>query len=169
MGCYTIVYGPVPGAQQRIVAMHDAHYGRHWGFGAAFTAKNLAELSAFLGAYDPELDGLWTLHADGAIEGSIAIHGSRAESGAAELRWFLVGEALRGQGAGSRLLDEALTFCRQRGFDRVHLWTFAGLDEARRLYEKAGFVLVEEWLGTRWGTEVTEQHLECVLRPDADR
>jgi GNAT superfamily N-acetyltransferase len=104
---------------------------------------------------------------DGRVEGSVAIDGSRAESEGAHLRWFLVSDVLRGQGAGSQLLHEALTFCRLRGFPRVYLWTFAGLDDARRLYAKSGFVLTEEQVGLRWGTEVLEQRLECSLSETA--
>lgn len=161
MGGYSIVSGPMPGVQQRIVEMHDAYYGRHWGFGAAFTRKNMSELSGLLGRFDPERDGLWTVQVDGRVEGSVAIDGSQAATEGAHLRWFLVSDALRGQGAGSQLLREALTFCRDHGFATVYLWTFAGLDDARRLYDKAGFVLKEQHPGTRWGPEVLEQRFEC--------
>lgn len=163
MDDYCIVSGPVTRAQQRIVEMHDSYYGSRWGFGPAFTEKNVAELSAFLGSFDPSRDGLWTAQVGGSIEGSVAINGSQATSQGAELRWFLVSDALRGRGAGSQLLEAALTFCREHAFSKVHLWTFAGLDQARALYERAGFVLTEQHVGTRWGTEVLEQRLELDL------
>lgn len=163
MGGYSIVRGPVPGVLHRIVDMHDSYYGQHWGFGPEFTQKNLTEISELLGRFDSARDGLWTAQVDGRVEGSVAIDGSRAATEGAHLRWFLVSDALRGQGAGSQLLHEALTFCRLRGFPRVYLWTFAGLDDARRLYDKSGFVLTEEHVGVRWGTEVLEQRLECSL------
>jgi len=38
-----------------------------------------------------------------------------------------------------------------------HLWTFRGLDAARRLYESVGFSLVEELKVTQWGQEIDEQ------------
>ncbi|MHB1137207.1 MAG: GNAT family N-acetyltransferase [Coriobacteriia bacterium] len=164
MGGYAIVRGPVPEALHRIVEMHDSYYGSRWGFGPAFTRKNEAELSKFLVGFNRGCDGLWTAQVDGRIEGSVAIDGQRASSGGAELRWFLVSDALRGRGAGSQLLDLALTFCRDSGFSSVCLWTFAGLDRARRLYDSAGFVLAEQHRGTRWGTEVLEQRLELDLR-----
>lgn len=163
MEAYSIVRGPVPGALTGIVDMHDSYYGSRWGFGPLFTQKNVAELSVFLGRFDPDHDGLWTAQADGRIEGSLAVDGSQARAEGAELRWFLVSDALRGRGAGSRLLDGALTFCRDRAFSGVYLWTFAGLDNARRLYDTAGFTLTGQRLGTRWGTEVLEQKLELDL------
>lgn len=160
---YSIVRGQVPGALQRIVALHDSYYGEHWGFGRAFTEKNLFELSAFLDWFDADRDALWTVHARGSIEGSIAIDGSRAATDGAELRWFLVSDALRGRGAGARLLDAALGFCHDRGYGRVGLWTFKGLDRARQLYDAAGFELTEQRRGNRWGTRVLEQRLELDL------
>jgi GNAT superfamily N-acetyltransferase len=69
----------------------------------------------------------------------------------------IVDEVLQGQGVGRRLLERALAFADARAFRETHLWTFAGLDAARALYERAGFSLSEEWRGDQWGTEVTEQ------------
>jgi GNAT superfamily N-acetyltransferase len=117
-----------------------------------------------LGRFDPDSDGLWTAQVDGRVEGPVVVDGSHGGAEGAHLRWFLVGDALPGCGAGSQLLREALAFCRGRGFGSVYLWTFAGLDAARRLYEASGCVLTEEHLGMRWGTEVMEQRMECDLR-----
>ena len=78
----------------------------------------------------------------------------------AHLRWFIVSEALRGKGAGNRLIETAVDFCRRKRYSRVYLWTFEGLDAARHLYERAGFVLVEQHRGKQWGSEVTEQRFE---------
>jgi hypothetical protein len=54
-------------------------------------------------------------------------------------------------------MEKALSFCHACHFAQVYLWTFSGLEAARHLYEKAGFVLAEEKQGTRWGTVVKEQ------------
>jgi len=43
------------------------------------------------------------------------------------------------------------------------LWTFQGLDAARRLYEAHGFVLVEQWSGDQWGQAMVEQRFERVI------
>jgi GNAT superfamily N-acetyltransferase len=85
------------------------------------------------------------------------------QSQGAHLRWFIVSDAWRGKGAGRRLIHTALSFCRNRGYAQVHLWTFEGLNAARHLYEQAGFKLVEEHRGTQWGTGVNEQRFECCL------
>ena len=72
-------------------------------------------------------------------------------------------DALRGKGIGNRLMGTAIDFCRNRGYGKIYLWTFDGLDAARHLYEKVGFALVEQFTGTQWGTEVEEQRFELVL------
>jgi GNAT superfamily N-acetyltransferase len=158
-----IVRGYVPGAIGRIVELHGTYYAASWGFGAFFEARMARELAEFVGRYDAHRDGLWTASVAGRIEGSIAIDGSRAGDEGAHLRWFIVSDSLRGGGIGGRLIGEALAFCRSCGHPRVTLWTFAGLGAARRLYECAGFRLVEERRGTQWGTEVVEQRFELEL------
>ena len=55
------------------------------------------------------------------------------------------------------------TFCKDRTYDGVYLWTFQGLDSARHLYEKYGFTLAEETVGKKWGTVVTEQRFDVKL------
>jgi len=57
-------------------------------------------------------------------------------------------------------MKEAMTFCERKGYNLVYLWTFAGLDPARHLYEKLGFKLTEEQEGEQWGTRVLEQKFE---------
>jgi GNAT superfamily N-acetyltransferase len=158
-----VVGGYVPGAIGRIVELHGSYYAASWGFGAFFEARMARECAEFVSRLDARRDGLWTAAVAGRIEGSIAIDGSRAGSEGAHLRWFIVSDSLRGRGIGGRLIGEALAFCGRCGHPRVSLWTFAGLDAARRLYERAGFRIVEERRGTQWGAEVLEQRFELQL------
>lgn len=155
--------GYQPGTIGRIVELHGAYYASRWGFGAFFEARMAREMAEFVDRFDPKRDGLWTAVVAGRIEGSIAIDGSRAGDGEAHLRWFILDPGLHGQGTGRRLLDEAVGFCRRGGHRRVTLWTFSGLDAARRLYERAGFRLAEERRGAQWGIEVNEQRFELSL------
>jgi hypothetical protein len=50
-----------------------------------------------------------------------------------------------------------MNFCDSQNFAAVQLWTFSGLDAARRLYESFGFRLTKEWQGEQWGSEMLEQ------------
>lgn len=158
-----IAKGFIPGALGRVVELHGTYYARHWGFGVFFEAKMAADMAELANRYDDRRDGLWTVSLQGRVEGSIGIDGRDAPGGAAVLRWYIVSDALRGRGCGRQLLATAVDFCRERGYPRVSLWTFAGLDAARHLYELFGFRLVEEQCGSRWGTEVTEQRFELCL------
>ena len=155
--------GHVPGAIGRIVELHGTYYHAHWEFGAFFEAKVAGGLAEFMNRYDDQRDGLWTATVNGRIEGSIAIDAAHATQEGAHLRWFIISDALRGQGVGKQLIDVAINFCRMNKYPRVYLWTFAGLHAARHLYEQAGFVLVEQQRGAQWGTEVEEQRFELCI------
>lgn len=50
-----------------------------------------------------------------------------------------------------------MAFCDSRQFSAVQLWTFKGLDAARKLYESFGFTLIREWQGSSGGKVMTEQ------------
>ena len=153
----TTIKGYIPGAIGRITEMHARYYSEHWGFGKFFEIKVAAELSGFLERFDENRDGLWTACDRSKVNGSIVIDGIKADSEGAHLRWYIVSNTLHGQGIGSRLLSTAMDFCREKGYKQVFLWTFAGLDAARRLYEKNGFRIAHEQKGNQWGTTVIEQ------------
>ncbi len=163
LGPMRIASGYVPGAIGRIAELHAEYYTRHWGFGLFFEAKVAAGLAEFLQRYDEQRDGFWTASLNDRIEGSIAMDAVQADSEGVHLRWFIVSENLQGRGAGSLLIDKALHFCTLKGYKRIYLWTFEGLDSARHLYEKAGFKLVEQFSGTQWGPAVNEQRFELLL------
>jgi len=158
-----IALGYAPGAIGRITELHGSYYHAHSGFGLYFESKVATELAGFLRRYDSARDGLWLARHDGRVEGSIAIDGIEAGREGAHLRWFIVSDALRGQGAGGMLIGAALDFCRARNYPRVYLSTFEGLNAARHLYEKHGFRLTREQRGNQWGSEVNEQRFECRL------
>jgi GNAT superfamily N-acetyltransferase len=153
----------IPGSIGRVVELHGTYYNTHWGFGPFFESKVAAEMAGFIGRYDENQDGFWTASMEGHIEGSITIDGIHAKDEGAHLRWFIVSDGLRGKGAGNRLIQTAIDFCRNKHYERIYLWTFEGLHAARHLYEKYGFKLVEEHKGKQWGKAVKEQRFELEL------
>ena len=155
--------GYIPGSLGRVTELHGIYYHQHWNFTLFFEAKVASEISEFLGRYSEKTDGFWTASRGERVEGSITIDGMNAEKEGAHLRWFIVSDILRGKGAGNRLMNEAIDFCRNKKYQRIYLWTFKGLDAARHLYEKNGFKLVEEFTGDQWGTKVEEQRFELLL------
>lgn len=158
-----LISGYIPGAIGRITELHAAYYCNHAGFGLFFESKVAMEMSEFLTRFKEKQDGFWVAAAEEQIIGSIAIDGKNAGSKGAHLRWFIVDQAYQGQGIGDMLLGEAVDFCRGSGLRRVYLWTFTGLDAARHLYEKHGFVTCRENRGEQWGVVVTEQMFELIL------
>jgi len=160
---FVIENGYRPGAIGRIVEMHARYYGDAVGFGSFFESKVAAGLADFAGRLRHSRNGLWVAIRENEIIGALAIDGEDLGRDIAHLRWFIVGDGLRGQGVGRALLAEAVTFCVRQGFAEIQLWTFQGLDAARRLYETHGFSLTAEKAGRQWGREVIEQKFARVL------
>jgi GNAT superfamily N-acetyltransferase len=158
-----VIANYVPGSLGRITELHAAYYSKHWGFGLFFEAGVAAGLSEFMQRFDPDADGFWTASQDGLVEGSIVVDGAKAGTEGAHFRWFILSDAVRGQGLGNRLLETAIAFCRRKQYPRVFLWTFHGLHPARHLYEKCGFRLVQEAEGNQWGKPVLEQRFVLEL------
>lgn len=152
-----LVEGYQPGLIARITQLHVDYYAREHGFGQLFEAHVAAGLAEFCGRLDHDSNRIWTAMQDGRIIGSIAIDGEDLGDGKAHLRWFIVDAAMRGSGTGRTLLAAAMGFVDKKGFVETHLDTFEGLNAARRLYEDAGFRLVQETSGTQWGKELREQ------------
>jgi len=163
----TIRKGYRPGAIGRIVALHAAYYHREFDFGLAFESRVARELAEFCERHDDDRDGLWLALREGTIQGSIAIDGLHAAEDGAHLRWFICSDDVRGAGIGRALLSSAIAFCQAKRYRRVYLWTFAGLDAARHLYERSGFRLVHQQRGTQWGVEVDEQRFLLDAGPQA--
>ena len=159
----SLTAGYRPGAIGRIVELHAVYYQRHWGFGLYFEAKVACGVAEFLSRFDPARDGLWLASADDEIVGSIAIDAAHADGDGAHLRWFILDPAYRDRGFGGRLLATAIAHCRDRRFKRIYLWTFAGLNAARHLYEKSGFTICREQDDNQWGVTVHEQMFELRL------
>jgi GNAT superfamily N-acetyltransferase len=157
---YRLESGYIPGSIGRISELHGTYYHDHWGFGLFFEAKVATDLSEFLKRYDKNSDGIWIATVDGRAEGSVAIDGIHAKNEGAHLRWFIISDALRGKGVGRQLMNRAIDFCRSKGFKKIYLWTFEGLDAARHLYEDVGFKLIKQQRGVKWGPEVNEQYFE---------
>lgn len=147
----------------RITEMHARHYARSSGFGQSFESLVASGLADFAGRLERPSNAIWCALRHGEIIGSVAIDGEDLGGGLAHLRWFIVEDGLQGAGVGRRLLTAAMGFVDERAFAETHLWTFAGLNAARHLYEGLGFACVEERQGSQWGSEVLEQRFVRTL------
>ncbi len=150
----------IPGAMAASSALQTQYYARDHGFGVFFETGRMQDIAEFLARYNADRDGVWVVVDSGRVLGTVVIDGGADDDPTcAQLRWFVMADALRGRGIGRRLMSAAMQFAQGR-YARVRLGTFAGLDAARHLYEEFGFRKVQEGSTTTWGPEVLEQHWE---------
>jgi ribosomal protein S18 acetylase RimI-like enzyme len=143
-----------PGALAQMLSLHMNYYGSQWNLGRQFEIYCAEGMAAFFANFDANLDYfLAAWNENGKMIGSIVIDGHKAKKEGAQLRWFIVDASSHGLGIGRYLLDQAMEFCRNRDFDNIFLMTFAGLHASRRLYESAGFQLVDEKKDDPWSGE----------------
>ncbi|MDX1707677.1 MAG: GNAT family N-acetyltransferase [Desulfobacterales bacterium] len=154
------ISGYYPGVVGKITELHAIYYYEHWGFDASFETQVGRELSTFVSEFKQDRDGLWVATVDGKFAGAVAIDGHRAMTEGARLRWFIVDPDFQAAGLGNRLISRAVQFCKAKKYPKIFLWTFEGLDVARRLYERHDFRLSETHEADQWGRRIKEQKFE---------
>lgn len=152
-----------PGALAEIVGLHARYYARHWNFGLPFETKVGMELAEFLARHDEGRDLFLAAYTPDGVVASVVVDVSGGGERGAHLRWFIVAEEMQGKGLGAELLGRAVGFCDGRRLERIWLTTFKGLDAARSLYERHGFVLVGEEASDQWSGGVLEQVYERAM------
>ena len=66
------------------------------------------------------------------------------------IRSMAVKPTVQRGGIGQRLLDELEKYAREKGFEKLYLYTTFVLPGARRLYEKNGFYVLRETPPEEW-------------------
>ena len=150
-----------PGDVGTVVHLHGVIHAELCGFDPTFEAYVAGPLAEFVKAASPR-GRLWLAERGGRVVGSVAI--VEVDTATAQLRWFLVVPEERGAGLGKCLLDAALAFCREQGYEAVILWTVSTLEAAARLYRSAGFFKVEQKPGRAWGVDVVEEKYALRLK-----
>ena len=85
---------------------------------------------------------MWVAAVDGTRVGAVFLVAHDRDPEAAKLRMLVVTAAARGHGVGAALVSAVVAFARNAGYGRIELWTEDSLESARRLYARAGFVIV---------------------------
>lgn len=75
----------------------------------------------FFRRFDPTLDRVWAAMERSVPLGALTIDGPRPGRESARLRFFILDEQLRGHGLGRQMLNLAIEFCRERGYQNVFL------------------------------------------------
>ena len=114
------------------------------------------DLDGALDRYVGVRAGFWVAEMEGEVVGTVAV---RPKEGATcELKRLYLRADARGSGLGRSLYAHAESFARGAGYDRISLESSRRFVKARRLYEKNGFVLVEE-IDNEWEDNVYEKAL----------
>jgi ribosomal protein S18 acetylase RimI-like enzyme len=151
------------GDLEAIVEAHARVYPRDYGVNGEFVAMVEASVArAAERGFPGKHEAIWIAELGGEFAGSVAL--TDEGDGTAMLRWVLLEPELRGRGFGRRMVAEAIAFARERGYERVRLFTFSDLTTAAAIYRSHGFEVIAADSGPRWGRDsVTFQSYELVL------
>ncbi|WP_035425755.1 bifunctional helix-turn-helix transcriptional regulator/GNAT family N-acetyltransferase [Halalkalibacterium ligniniphilum] len=152
-----------PGDVGYVASLHGALYAKSYGFGSIFEYDVMKGLTEFI--EKPDRGGLWIAEVNGEPVGSIAI--TKSSEKVAQLRWFIIDEKYQGLGIGKKLMNTAIVFCKEQGYQHVFLWTVSILKTARHLYQSYNFTLTEKKENNSWtGTNLTEERWDLILSED---
>eukprot|EP01133_Synstelium_polycarpum_P018439 gene18439-22067_t len=152
-----LLRNPQPGDMGWIIHRQAVLYAQEYGWNSEYEALVADILARFVREFDPARERCWIAEQDGKVIGSVFV--VRQDDTTAKLRLLYVDPCARGLGIGSRLVDECLRFSRQVGYTKMVLWTNSILTDARRIYDKAGFRLVEEEAHHSFGKDLVGQVL----------
>ena len=151
-----------PGDLGWVVERHGAIYADELGWDGDFEALVARIVADFHADLDPGRESAWIAEVGGARAGCIFC--CERDGSTAQLRILLVEPWARGLGIGSRLVEACTSFAAEAGYDTIVLWTNHVLVSARRIYEAAGFRLVDEERHHSFGHDLVGQHWELALR-----
>ncbi|WP_457302843.1 GNAT family N-acetyltransferase, partial [Phyllobacterium sp. P5_D12] len=136
----------------RQAVLYYQEYGLDWTYEAL-----VAEiLSKFVTNFNPEREAAWIAEHAGSIAGSIFLVQSE-DPDVAKLRLLYVEPSARGLGIGRTLVATCVERARELGYRQIKLWTNDVLVSARRIYEAAGFRLVDEEKHHSFGQDLVGQ------------
>jgi DNA-binding MarR family transcriptional regulator/GNAT superfamily N-acetyltransferase len=153
--------GLQPGDLGWIVQRHGELYSDEFGWDTDFEVLVASIVAAYWTNRTPGREFAWIAEVDGARAGCVLC--VQRDETTAQLRLLLVEPWARGYRIGARLVDECISFARRAGYPRMVLWTNDVLVAARRIYEAAGFVLVDEEPHHSFGHDLVGQTWELEL------
>jgi DNA-binding MarR family transcriptional regulator/GNAT superfamily N-acetyltransferase len=147
---------PAAGEFGWMVERHGALYADEHGWDQSFEALVARIVADYLDTHDSDREAAWIAEVAGEPAGCVLC--VRRDDQTAQLRLLLVEPHARGLGIGSALVERCIGFARDAGYRQLMLWTNDVLADARRLYERAGFQLVEEEAHHSFGADLVGQN-----------
>jgi GNAT superfamily N-acetyltransferase len=145
-----------PGDLGWVVMAHAQAYTSEYHWDNSFEAMVARIVTDYAENRRPGLEAAWIAEVDGERAGCIFCVAADQET--AKLRILLVQPDARGLGLGTRLVDTCLAFARAAGYRRITLWTNDVLTSARRIYQAAGFELVDQERHHSFGHDLVGQN-----------
>ena len=139
----TQLRGLKPGDLGWVIHRQAVLYAEEFGWNADYEALIAGILADFHRSFDETREAAWIAEVSGRIVGSIFLVKGDTE-GIGKLRLLYVEPDTRGMGVGATLVSACIERARVVGYDRLDLWTNNVLASARRIYERAGFKLIDE-------------------------
>ncbi len=136
----------------RQAVLYGQEYGWDWTY-EGLVGRILGDFAAY---FDSSREDAWIAELQGGVVGSVFLMKTDDRS-VAKLRLLYVEPAARGLGVGSRLVRMCIERARELGHKQLTLWTNDVLVSARRIYETAGFTLVEQNRHRSFGKELVGQ------------
>jgi len=151
-----------PGDLGWVVMAHGQVYAAEFGWDTSFEALVARIVADYAAGPDPAREAAWVAELDGRRAGCVFCVAGE-EPGTAKLRILLVEPGARGHALGDRLVETAIAFARQAGYERMRLWTNHPLAAARRIYLRHGFRLIDQAPHHSFGAELVGQTYELDL------
>jgi DNA-binding MarR family transcriptional regulator/GNAT superfamily N-acetyltransferase len=122
--------------------------------------------TAFLRDFKSGREQCWVAEQGGRMAGAVLLvdAGGGAHKRTGQLRLLHVEPWARGLGIGRALVAECVAFARVAGYARIRLWTHTVLESARRIYQAAGFEIVETAIHDGFGKPEQGETWELVLK-----
>ena len=139
-----------------VIGRHGAVYADEFGWNPDFEALVAGIVADHHDDLVPGRENAWIAEVDGARAGCVFC--CERDSETAQLRILLVERWARGFRVGSDLVAKCIEFARSAGYTSIMLWTNDVLVSARRIYESAGFRLVDEEPHHSFGHDLVGQN-----------
>ncbi|MEE1086999.1 MAG: helix-turn-helix domain-containing GNAT family N-acetyltransferase [Schaedlerella sp.] len=144
-----------------VISRHKTLYYAERHLSGTFSTYVDEIVYSFVEKFDARTDCLKILECNGVPAGSIAV--AKVDERTAQLRFFMLEPEMRQRGYGNRLMDMALMFCREKGYEKVFLLTITAQVIARHVYETHGFYKISSNDKSEWGDGVVEECWELIL------